>query len=25
LAQGFANVMGTDAFSNMQSKFFEQT
>ena len=25
LAQGFANVMGTDAFSTMQSKFFEQT
>ena len=25
LAQGFANVMGTDAFANMQSKFFEQT
>ena len=25
LAHGFANVMGTDAFSNMQSKFFEQT
>jgi hypothetical protein len=25
LTQGFANVMGTDAFANMQSKFFEQT
>jgi hypothetical protein len=25
LAQGFANVMGTDAFSTMQSKFFEQS
>jgi hypothetical protein len=25
LAQGFANVMGTEAFSSMQSKFFEQS
>ena len=24
LAQGFSNVMGTEAFSAMQSKFFEQ-